>query len=52
MQTLDLNILAAKITTVGEQAEDLFIVTSRRNQALTHEQKQQLREQIITALDD
>lgn len=51
LQALDLNILTAKITTVGEQAEDLFIVTTRRNEALSNEQKQQLREQIIAALD-
>lgn len=51
LQQLDLNILTAKITTVGEQAEDLFIVTTRRNEALTDQQKQQLREQIVTALD-
>lgn len=51
LQALDLNILTAKITTVGEQAEDLFIVTTRRNEALDNEQKQQLRQQIIAALD-
>jgi [protein-PII] uridylyltransferase len=51
LQALDLNILTAKITTVGEQAEDLFIVTTRRNEALDNEQKQQLRKQIIAALD-
>ena len=52
LQALDLNILTAKITTVGEQAEDLFIVTTRHNEALNQEQKQQLRQQIVAALDD
>lgn len=51
LQALDLTILAAKITTVGEQAEDLFIVSTRQHEALTPEQKQQLRANIITALD-
>lgn len=51
LQALELNILAAKITTVGEQAEDLFIVTTRRNEALTDAQKQLLRQRIIAALD-
>jgi [protein-PII] uridylyltransferase len=50
LQQLDLNILTAKITTVGEQAEDLFIVTTRRNEALSNEQKQQLKAQIVAAL--
>src|SRR5690554_1745151 len=51
LQALDLTILAAKITTVGEQAEDLFIVSTRQHEALTPEQKQQLRANIIAALD-
>ncbi|RUO49748.1 [protein-PII] uridylyltransferase [Pseudidiomarina donghaiensis] len=51
LQQLDLNILTAKITTVGEQAEDLFIVTTRRNEALSDEQKQQLKKQIVAALN-
>ncbi|WP_339879394.1 [protein-PII] uridylyltransferase [Pseudidiomarina gelatinasegens] len=52
LQALDLNILTAKITTVGEQAEDLFTVTTRRNEALNDEQKRNLRQQIIAALDN
>lgn len=51
LQQLDLNILTAKITTVGEQAEDLFIVTTRRNEALSDEKKQQLKKQIVAALN-
>ncbi|WP_417655874.1 [protein-PII] uridylyltransferase [Pseudidiomarina aestuarii] len=52
LQRLDLNILTAKISTVGEQAEDLFIVTTRRHEALDAEQQNELRQQIIAALED
>ena len=51
LQDLDINILAAKITTVGEQAEDLFIVSTRQQQALDAKQREQLCAQIIAALD-
>jgi len=51
LQDLDINVLAAKITTVGEQAEDLFIVSTRQQQALDSEQRERLRAQIIAALD-
>lgn len=51
LQDLDINVLAAKITTVGEQAEDLFIVSTRQQQALDTEQRERLRAQIIAALD-
>lgn len=52
LQRLELNILAAKITTVGEQAEDLFIIATEDNTALDDEQKAQLRRQLMTTLDD
>lgn len=52
LQQLDLNILTAKISTVGEQAEDLFIVTTRRHEALHSEQQNELRQKIIAALED
>ncbi|RUO58543.1 [protein-PII] uridylyltransferase [Pseudidiomarina insulisalsae] len=51
LQQLDLNILTAKITTVGEQAEDLFIVATEANTALDESQCNLLREQIIESLD-
>ncbi|WP_417688747.1 [protein-PII] uridylyltransferase [Pseudidiomarina sp.] len=51
LQALDLNILTAKITTVGEQAEDLFIVATESNTALDEQQRTELREQIIATLD-
>ncbi|MDN7123549.1 [protein-PII] uridylyltransferase [Pseudidiomarina sp. 1APP75-32.1] len=52
LQQLDLNILTAKISTVGEQAEDLFIVATEANTALAPEQCDALREQIMLTLDD
>jgi [protein-PII] uridylyltransferase len=51
LQALDLNILTAKITTVGEQAEDLFIVATEANTALDEQQREHLRNQIIATLD-
>ena len=50
LQQLELNILTAKISTVGEQAEDLFIITTARNTPLDETERQRLREQIIATL--
>lgn len=51
LQRLNVSVLAAKITTIGEQAEDLFIVSSADNEALSEEQKETLKQQIIEELD-
>ncbi|MGM0480632.1 MAG: [protein-PII] uridylyltransferase [Pseudomonadota bacterium] len=51
LQRLDVILLAAKITTIGEQADDLFIVASTKNEALSEAEKQTLKEQIIEQLD-
>lgn len=51
LQRLDVVLLAAKITTIGEQADDLFIVASTKNEALTETEKQTLKQQIIKHLD-
>jgi [protein-PII] uridylyltransferase len=51
LQRLDVSLLAAKITTIGEQAEDLFIVSSHRGEALSDEQKLALKQQITSDLD-
>ncbi|RUO38200.1 [protein-PII] uridylyltransferase [Aliidiomarina shirensis] len=51
-QQLDINLMAAKITTVGEQAEDLFIVASNNQEALTESEREALKTAIITALTD
>ncbi|WP_194755839.1 [protein-PII] uridylyltransferase [Aliidiomarina indica] len=51
LQRLDINLMAAKITTVGEQAEDLFIVASNQQEALTESERDVLKKAIIDALD-
>lgn len=51
LQRLNVVILAAKITTIGEQAEDLFIVASAEGEALSAAEKQQLEQQITEQLD-
>ena len=50
-QSLDITLQAAKITTIGEQAEDLFIVTDGEQHALTEAQRQVLKETIIRTLE-
>ncbi len=44
---LDINLHGAKITTIGERAEDLFILTSPTGSLLTYEQQEQLKEILI-----
>lgn len=44
---LNLNLLNAKITTVGEKAEDFFILTNQFGQALTREERERLNSVII-----
>ncbi|WP_394213154.1 bifunctional uridylyltransferase/uridylyl-removing protein GlnD [Enterovibrio calviensis] len=46
------SLQAAKITTIGERAEDFFIVTDGERQALTEETQQALREALFDALSD
>lgn len=41
------NLHGAKITTIGERAEDLFILTSENGGRLSEEQEVQLREKLI-----
>ncbi|MBF0751733.1 MULTISPECIES: bifunctional uridylyltransferase/uridylyl-removing protein GlnD [unclassified Pasteurella] len=43
---LQLNLLNAKITTVGEKAEDFFILKNKDNKALTLEERETLRQVI------
>ena len=50
-QSLDITLQAAKITTIGEQAEDLFIVTDLEQHALTDAHCQQLKDTIIRTLE-
>ncbi|WP_434312221.1 bifunctional uridylyltransferase/uridylyl-removing protein GlnD [Haemophilus influenzae] len=44
---LNLNLLNAKITTVGEKAEDFFILTNQFGQALAREERERLNRVII-----
>ncbi len=48
---LALNLRNAKITTVGEKAEDFFILTNAQGQALSAEERQQLADVLYRALD-
>lgn len=50
-QSLDITLQAAKITTIGEQAEDLFMVTDAEQHALSDAQCQTLKETIIRTLE-
>lgn len=47
---LGLNLLNAKITTIGERAEDFFILSNRDNQALTATEREQLQQALQKAL--
>ncbi|MGR5300031.1 bifunctional uridylyltransferase/uridylyl-removing protein GlnD [Vibrio alfacsensis] len=49
---LGINLHAAKITTIGERAEDLFILTSETGGRLSEEQQEELREKLIEKLSD
>lgn len=48
---LKLTLHMAKISTIGERAEDLFIVSNQDEQALTTEQQVELRNQLTLLLD-
>ena len=48
---LDLVLINAKITTIGERVEDFFVVSTQENQALSEEMKKTLKNIITTELD-
>jgi [protein-PII] uridylyltransferase len=48
---LDLSLSSAKIATIGEHIEDLFILTDKNKQALSDDTCQKLRESITNAID-
>ncbi|WP_040975606.1 bifunctional uridylyltransferase/uridylyl-removing protein GlnD [Necropsobacter massiliensis] len=47
---LELNLLNAKITTIGEKAEDFFILTNKRNRALSDRERETLKQRILATL--
>lgn len=49
---LELSLRSAKIATMGEHVEDLFVLTNKNNQALDDQICYQLREAIIQAIDE
>lgn len=48
---LGINIHTAKITTIGERAEDLFILTNQFGQRLSKEEQMELQEQLIRNIE-
>ncbi len=47
---LKLNLLNAKITTIGERAEDFFILTNHQNKALTATERAKLQDRLYQVL--
>ena len=48
---LNFKLHQAKISTIGERAEDLFIVSNEQDLPLTHAEQVQLKKQLSEALD-
>ncbi|MBU2224743.1 MAG: [protein-PII] uridylyltransferase [Gammaproteobacteria bacterium] len=48
--TCEINIHAAKITTIGERAEDFFMISTRQDEALTADEQSQLRRVLVEQL--
>ena len=49
-QRCEISIHAAKITTIGEKAEDFFMISTRQDQALDADQQSQLRRVLVEQL--
>ncbi len=47
-----INILAAKIMTIGERAEDVFYISNEDGSTLTGEQQQALSDRLVAAIED
>jgi len=50
--TMDLNIHSATISTVGERADNVFLLSNKEGQQLTQEQQQQLSAMLIQAISE
>lgn len=48
---LNLNLINAKITTIGERVEDLFVVSNAQGKALSESEQLNLKETIVSELD-
>ncbi len=48
----EINIHAAKITTIGERAEDFFMISTRQDQALSADEQARLRRVLVEQLTD
>lgn len=48
---LSLNLLNAKITTIGERVEDFFVINNQAQQALSEEEKENLRQHLFAELN-
>ncbi|QYJ76484.1 bifunctional uridylyltransferase/uridylyl-removing protein GlnD [Shewanella sp. FJAT-52076] len=46
----EITLLAAKITTIGERAEDFFVLQTNDGQALSEEEQRRLKEALVSAL--
>jgi len=49
---LDISLRSAKIATIGEHVEDLFVLTDKNNQALNEKICDQLRDEIIVSIEN
>ncbi len=47
----DVDVVTAKIATVGERAEDVFYVTDERGQPLSEAARQALQSRLVAVLD-
>ncbi len=48
----DINILAAKIMTIGERAEDVFYIENENGETLSPQQQDALRDRLVEAIDE
>ena len=49
---LDLNIHSAKISTMGESVDNVFLVSSGQGEKMSNQQQQQLKALLVTSITD